>query len=143
MPSLTEFRHIYEVLIRFNGGGALQGAHVQYLEGVARDGVPIQATPGPALPLSLADAGDQLTLAAVLGEATIAAVEASTSALAELADVRAQLAQREVELTSVRAQLGQREAEIAAVRAQMAQREADLAAVRERLTAAEASLAQG
>jgi hypothetical protein len=115
MSSLTEFRHLYEVLIRFNGAGAFQGAHVQYLEGVARDGVPIQATPGPALPLSLADAGDQLTLASVLGEATVAAVEASAAAAAELAEVRAQLAQREAELT----------------------------AVRERLTAAEASLAQG
>ena len=80
--ALSEFRHLYEVLVRFNDKGAFQGAHVQYLEGVTRDGVVIQAQPGAAMPLALAEGGDKLTIAAVLGDVVASALDASTAALA-------------------------------------------------------------
>lgn len=85
MSTLTKFAHLYEVLLRFDENGALKGAHAQYLEGITEDGVIIQAKPGPAMPLSLADAADIPTLKATMGDANYALLTAKEAAEAALA----------------------------------------------------------
>lgn len=62
---------LYEILIRFNDSGSLQGAHAQYLT---------NGMPGPAVPLSLVDDADKPTLAAAMGEATTAALAKAEAA---------------------------------------------------------------
>lgn len=137
--ALSEFRHLYEVLVRFNDQGAYQGAHVQYLEGVKRDGVVIQAQPGPAMPLALAEGGDQTTLAAVLGDAVASALDASTSALASAAS-REEDATRAIQAAEDAVAAAQ-EAEGSAKTA-LAEAIDALAAEREALAAERAALAE-
>lgn len=82
---LTKFRHLNELLFRFNDDGDLQGVHAIYLEGIAENGVRIQAQPGTAIPLSLVDAADRPTVAAALGDAMSAVVTAKETAEAAYA----------------------------------------------------------
>lgn len=96
--SLTKNTTLYEVLLRFGENGKLKGAHAQYLETIEEDGVVIQASTGPAIPLSLADDKDKPTLAAALGEATAALIAAKEAAEAEAAALRADNAAKDANL---------------------------------------------
>jgi hypothetical protein len=87
--TLEKFKHLYEVLLRFDADGKLQGAHAQYLEGIKEDGVVLSAQPGGALPLSLVDSADGLTLKGVLGDSLSAVIEAEADAAAARAEMEA------------------------------------------------------
>lgn len=90
MPEATPYRHLYEVLLRFDGPTILRGAHVQYIEGFAVDGQVISAKLGDALPLSLADKADEPTLAGAIGEAALALLTAKEAAEADATAARAE-----------------------------------------------------
>ena len=131
MSTLTKFRHLYEVLLRFDAEGKLAGAHAQYLSGIAEDGVTLQATPGDAVPLSLVDAADKLTLKKVLGDATAALVEAKEAAESEATEAKARA---EADAAEARAEL---EAKDASIQALLAELEAAKAITVETATPAE------
>lgn len=92
--AMTDTTVPYEILIRYDEAGALQGAHYQARRIMTVDGVRVMDQPGPAIPLALAaspDGPSLPTLQAVLGEALTAAlsqVDTLTTALAA-ADARA------------------------------------------------------
>lgn len=72
----------YELLVRWDQSGALQGAHVQY-RFVIRDGEDvIGETPGPAVPLTL-EAADGFPLGDLLSQVQIDALTAMATAAAE------------------------------------------------------------
>lgn len=87
---LEKTKTLYEVLLRFDEAGKLKGAHAQYLESIVEDGAVISAKPGGALPLSLVDKADALTLKGVLGEALAPVIEAKEVAEADAAAARAE-----------------------------------------------------
>ena len=89
--ALEKFKHLYEVLLRFDEGGKLKGAHAQYLEGIKEDGIVLSAQPGVALPLSLVDSADGLTLKKILGDSFSAVIEAKEVAEADAAAARAEV----------------------------------------------------
>jgi hypothetical protein len=89
--ALEKFKHLYEVLLRFDENGKLKGAHAQYLEGVIEDGVVLSAKQGDALPLSLVEGADGLTLKKVLGDSLSAVIEAKEAAEAAKADAEVNL----------------------------------------------------
>ncbi|PNQ94960.1 hypothetical protein C1S70_31380 (plasmid) [Azospirillum argentinense] len=90
-------KHPYELLVRWDQSGALQGAHVQYRY-VIRDGEDvIGETIGQALPLTL-EAADGFPLGDLLSQVQIdaltgmaAAVAARDTALARVAELEALL----------------------------------------------------
>ena len=114
--ALTKFRHLYEVLLRFDAEGKLAGAHAQYLSGIAEDGVTLQATPGDAVPLSLVDAADKLTLKKVLGDATAALVDAKEAAEAEKEAITTKA---EADAAAARAEIEAKDASIQALMAEL------------------------
>lgn len=103
--ALTEFKHLYEILLRFDGDGNLQGAHAQYLEGVKKDGTVISATPGHAIPLSLVPSADKPTLTAAIGEAAEALLVAKEAAEAEAAGVKAEFKAKDANIQALLTQV--------------------------------------
>lgn len=85
MPT-TDTTAPYEILIRFDAAGTLQGAHYQTRRIVEIDGERIMDQLLAAEPLALAAEAAGPTLAAVLGEtltASLAQLDTLTAALAE------------------------------------------------------------
>lgn len=103
--TLEKFKHLYEVLLRFDADGKLQGAHAQYLEGIKEDGVIISAQPGGALPVSLVDNADGLTIKKILGEALASVIDAKEAAEAEVAATRAEMEAKDANIQTLMAQL--------------------------------------
>jgi hypothetical protein len=99
--TLEKFKHLYEVLLRFDADGKLQGAHAQYLEGIKEDGVVLSAQPGGALPLSLVDSADGLTLKGVLGDSLSAVIEAKEAAEADAAAARAEMEAKDANIQTM------------------------------------------
>lgn len=85
---ITKNTTLYEVLFRFDESGKLKGAHAQYLETVDEDGTILAQKVGNAIPLSLLDSGDGLTVKKVLGDALSAVIEAKEAAEAEVAALK-------------------------------------------------------
>jgi hypothetical protein len=102
---LTKETHLYEVLLRFNEQGKLQGAHAQYLELIKEDGTVIQASPGNALPLSLVEGTDGLTLKGVLGDSLSAVIAAKEAAEADAAAARAEFAAKDANIQALLEQM--------------------------------------
>jgi hypothetical protein len=96
---------LYEVLFRFDDAGKLKGAHAQYLETISEDGVVIQAKPGHAIPLSLLDSGDGLTVKKVLGDALSAVIEAKEAAEADAAAARAEFEAKDANIQTLMGEL--------------------------------------
>jgi hypothetical protein len=66
--AFTDTNVFYELLIRGNDEGAVQGAHIQFRRIIRNDGVIIFDQPGPAVPVSLTDEEGKLKLEEVLGD---------------------------------------------------------------------------
>lgn len=103
--ALEETRTLYEILVRFDEFGKPKGAHAQYLDGIARDGVLISAQPGPAIPLALVDTSDALTLKDVLGDAFVGIVAAKDEAEAQVAALEAEGAAKDANIQQLMADL--------------------------------------
>ena len=107
MPT-TDTTVPYEILIRYDEAGALQGAHYQTRRIMTVDGMRVMDQPGPAIPLALAaspDGPSLPTLQAVLDEAlttALAQVDTLTTALAA-ADARAEAAETRAAAAEARA----------------------------------------
>lgn len=114
MSTLTKFNTLYEILLRFDESGALKGAHAQYLEGIAEDGVIIQAKPCAAIPLSLAAKADVPTLKSVLGTAAAALLTAKETAEADATAARAEFEAKDATAQALLAQVADLEAALAA-----------------------------
>jgi hypothetical protein len=72
---LTDQRRPYEILIRFDEEGAVQGAHLVERRVVELDGERLKDEVGTAQPIALAfDGGGRAALSDVLGEALTAAL---------------------------------------------------------------------
>lgn len=99
--SLTKFRTLYEILFRFDEAGKLKGAHAMYLEGVSEDGVVLSAQTGAAVPLSLVEGADALTVKKVLGDATLALLTAKEEAEADAASFRADNTAKDANIQSL------------------------------------------
>lgn len=110
MANALPYRHLYEVLLRFDGADKLRGAHAQYIEGYAVDGQAISATLGPAIPLSLVDEADKAALKVVLGEANMALLTAKESAEADAAVARAEVVEAEQRVKDAEAKVAEMEA---------------------------------
>lgn len=113
--ALTEFTNLYEILIRFDETGAFAGAHSQHLAGIQRDGVTIQATPQPARPLSRLAAPDRATVADVIGEATVALIEAREAAETKVREHEATIAAKNAELAAAEARAADYAGQLAAI----------------------------
>ena len=87
---------LYEILLRFNDAGKLQGAHVQY----CANGVP-----GIATSLSLVAAKDKPTLKAAIGEAMLAALEAKETAEERATEAKSAADAAEAKVASVSGQI--------------------------------------
>lgn len=83
MPEALPYRHLYEVLLRFDGADKLRGAHAQYIEGYKVGDTIISAKLGDAIPLSLVDAADVESLTNSLGESNLALLFAKEAAEAD------------------------------------------------------------
>ncbi|QCO07545.1 hypothetical protein [Azospirillum argentinense] len=93
-------KHPYELLVRWDQSGALQGAHVQYRY-VIRDGVDvIGETIGQALPLTL-EAADGFPLGDLLSQAEEDALTGMAAAVAERDTALARVAELEAILDAV------------------------------------------
>lgn len=79
MP-ITKTRTLYEVLFRFDATGKIQGCHASYLDSIVENGVVIQAQQGVAMPVSLLDVADKLTVKQLLGTMVAPAIAAKEAA---------------------------------------------------------------
>lgn len=95
MAQVEDFKHLYEVLIRFDEQSKFKGAHAQYLEVLKIDGVVRSASVGDAVPLSEAD------LSEVMSEAQAAAMDEAVRLKVELETTKAEasMAAQEAEQT--------------------------------------------
>ena len=119
MSILTKTKTLYELLLRFDVDGKLAGAHAQYLVTITEDGKVVNTAPGQALPVSLTDAADKLTLRTILGEALAPAIEAKEVAEAAAADALAKV-EAVAGLVAAKEQLEAKDAIIQDLMAQMA-----------------------
>ncbi|CAO3451853.1 hypothetical protein [Azospirillum argentinense] len=95
-------KHPYELLVRWDQSGALQGAHVQYRY-VIRDGDGVESeTLGPAVPLTL-EAADGFPLGDLLSQVQIDALTAMAAAEAERDAALARVAELEALLDASQA----------------------------------------
>jgi len=109
--TITKNKHLYEVLFRFNESGQAQGAHAQYREIVKEGDVVLADRIGDAVPVSLLDAPDKLTVAQVIGDAMAGVVALKDEKVAMCDELTAQVAALEADLA---AQVSALQAELAA-----------------------------
>lgn len=112
---LTKKTDLYEILIRCHDGGP-KGAHVQYRNWIedTETGEKHGESITPAIPVSLADEADKLTIAQVMGEAVHGMALAQDEAKAEGEQHRknwaaavAEKEQLQAELEKLHQQLGE------------------------------------
>lgn len=102
---ITKNTTLYEVLFRFDESGKLKGAHAQYLETVAEDGAILAQKLGDALPVSLLEGDDGLTVKKILGEALATVIEAKEAAEADAAAARAEMEAKDANIQGLLAEL--------------------------------------
>jgi len=93
----------YELLVRWGADGAIQGAHVQFIEEIKEGAQVIAATLGNAQPVALA-AGAGFPLSDILDAAHIAALKAADLANAATAAAETKVLEMEAELTAIKQQ---------------------------------------
>lgn len=95
-------KYPYEILVRLSATGVV-GAHVIFAADVANPLTEVvQTVVGGAEPLAVADGQAGLSLAAVLGTATAAALVENEAVRAELAAVKSQLSAAQAELARLK-----------------------------------------
>jgi hypothetical protein len=88
----------YEILIRFGADGVPLGAHVQYRRRVTIDGEVVKDDPMPAEALAM---GGDFPTSAVMNDALARALAGIADRAAELAAVKAALAERDAAIEAM------------------------------------------
>ena len=127
MP-ITKNKVLYEVLFRFDEAGKAQGCHAIYREIVTEDGEILADRIGQAIPVSLLDAADKLTVKTVIGDAMFAVVKAKDEAVAEVTSLKAEVITKGNIIADKEAAIAEKEAIIATKAAKVVELEAMLPA---------------
>lgn len=91
MPEYTETRTPYEFLVRWDEAGALQGAHVQFIERTFRDGVKIAENLTAAEGVALAEGDTGFALGTIVSQLVVDQQMSLDALNASVASLTAQL----------------------------------------------------